>query len=72
MQKGLFKIMFWHNYFTSEPIFKIFAALFMTFGFQKDDNNIFLAVILKSEILKNAVSERWCSDSSQCNHTLLV
>ena len=28
--------------------------------------HIFLAVFHKSEILKNAVSERWCSDSNFC------
>ena len=39
--KGIFKIIFGHNYFTSEPIFKIFAALFTTFGLQKDDIVIF-------------------------------
>ena len=39
--KGLFKIIFGHNHFTSEPIFKIFAALFTTFGLQKDDMVVF-------------------------------
>ena len=65
MQKFLFKIIFGHHYFISDPIFKIFKALFITFGLQKDDMVIFFIVVLqKSEILKNAVSERWCTDSS--------
>ena len=52
----------WHNYFISEPIFKLFVALFRTHKLQKDG----MVVFQKSEILKkNAVSERWCSDSSQ-------
>ena len=61
----LFKIIFGQNYFISEPIFKTFAALFMTFGLQKDDMIIFLVVFQKSEILKTAVSERLCTDSTQ-------
>ena len=40
--KCLFKTIFGHNYFTSELIFKIFAALFRTFGLQKDDKVIFV------------------------------
>ena len=43
---------FW-AYFISEPIFKMFASLITTCGLQNDD--IF--------ILKNAVSERWCTDN---------
>ena len=39
--KGLFKIIFEHNYFTTEPIFKNFAAHFRTFGLQNDDIVIF-------------------------------
>ena len=49
-------------YIISEPIFKTFAALFTTFGLQKDD---MVMVFQNSEILKNAVSERWCTDSRQ-------
>ena len=30
-----------HNYFISEPIFKLSAALFTTFGLQKDEMVIF-------------------------------
>ena len=56
-------MIFWHNYFISEPIFKIFVALFRTHELQKD-GHVFLAVFQKSEISKNAVSEGWCSDSS--------
>ena len=54
---------FWHNYF-SEPIFKILATLFTTFGLQKDDMDIFALWCFKSEISKNVVSERWCTDSN--------
>ena len=40
-------------------------ALFKTFGLQNGDLLIFfLRSFRKSEISKNAVSERWCSDSS--------
>ena len=35
--KCLFKIIFGHNNFISESIFKIFATLFTTFRLQKDD-----------------------------------
>ena len=43
--KGLFKIFFGHNYFTSEPIFNFFVALFTTFGLQNDDiSHTFLVV----------------------------
>ena len=55
-------MIFGHNYFISEPIFKLFVANFRTHELQKD-GYIFLVVFQKSEILKNAVSERWCSDS---------
>ena len=64
MQKAYSKIIFGHNYITSEPIFNIFAALFRTVGLQKHDIVIFILVAFhETEILKNAVSERWCSDS---------
>ena len=43
-------------FFISEPIFNFFAALFTTFGLQKDDMVIFFLLFQKSEILKNAVS----------------
>ena len=33
--------------------------------------NIFLEVFQKSEILKNAVSESWCMNSSLFSHSLL-
>ena len=33
---------FWALIFFCEPIFKIFAAVFKTFGMQKDDNIIFV------------------------------
>ena len=39
--KGIFKIIFGHKYFISEPIFQNFAALFFTFGLQKDGMFIF-------------------------------
>ena len=41
MQKGLYKIIFGHKCFISEQIFKMFAALFTTFGMQKDYMVIF-------------------------------
>ena len=49
--KCLFKMIFGHNYFISEPIFKLFVVLFRTHELQKDGIN--------------AVFERWCSDSSR-------
>ena len=52
-----------HNNFISEPIFKLFMALFRTHELQKDGMLIF-SLWFSSEILKNAVSERWFSDSS--------
>ena len=58
--QSLLKIIFGHNYITSELIF---AAPFTTFVLQKDDSHIFLVMLVvfhKSEILKNAVSERRC------------
>ena len=39
--KCLFKIIFGHNYFISEPIFKIFVTLFTTLGLQKDDITLY-------------------------------
>ena len=40
-------------------------ALFKTYGMQNGDKVIFfLRFFQKSEILKNAVSGRWCLDSS--------
>ena len=41
MQKCLFKMIFWHTYFISEPIFKLFVALVRTHELQKDDMVIF-------------------------------
>ena len=61
--KCLFKMIFGHNYFISEAIFKLFVALFRTHELQKDGMVIFFVVFQKSEVSKNAVSERWCSDS---------
>ena len=59
MQKCLFKMIFGHNYFISEPIFKLFVALSRTHELQNDGMiHIFLVVFQKSEILKNAVSKR--------------
>ena len=37
MEKALLKITFWHKIFICQPIFKIFVALFKTFGKQNDD-----------------------------------
>ena len=34
-------MIFWHNYFISEPIFKLFVALFRTHELQKDGMVIF-------------------------------
>ena len=52
---------FGHNYFISEPIFKIIVT---TFGLQKLwHGHIFLVVFPQNEILKNTVSESWCTDS---------
>ena len=66
MEKALFKNIFLHKIFICLQIFKNFVALFKTFGMQNDDMLIFfLEVSQKSEILKNAVSGRWCSDSSK-------
>ena len=59
--KPLLRYKFGSVYFISKQIFKIFAALFTTFGLQNGD--IFLVVFQKSEILKNVVSERWFIDS---------
>ena len=41
MLKCLFKMIFGHNYFISEPIFKLFVALVRTHELQKDDMVIF-------------------------------
>ena len=57
--KSLFKNICLHKIFICEPIFKIFVALFKTFGMQNSDMLIFLEVFQKSEILENAVSGRW-------------
>ena len=49
--KCLFKMIFGHNYFISEPIFKLFVALFRTHGLQKSGIVIFFLVVFqKSEI----------------------
>ena len=40
-EKCLFKIILGHNYFITGPIFKLFEALFTTFGLQKDAMVIF-------------------------------
>ena len=58
-------MIFGHNYLISELIFKLFVALFRTKIVAKRCHcHIFLVVFQKSEISKNAVSERWCSDNS--------
>ena len=36
------------NFFIYEPIFKIFVALFTTFGLQKDDNIIFVCACFRT------------------------
>ena len=41
MKKALFKIIFSHKMFVCYPIFKIFEALFKTFGMQNVDMVIF-------------------------------
>ena len=41
MEKAIFKNIFLHNIFICQPIFKIFVALFMTFGMQIGDRLIF-------------------------------
>ena len=67
-------MIFGHNYPISELIFKLFVAHFRTHELQKDDMVIFFLlhiVFQKNEISKNAVSERWCSDSSSCFHPKL-
>ena len=56
MEKSPIQIIFWHRFFIYEPIFKIYVALFKTFGMQNVDLVMFLGVFQKSEILKNAVS----------------
>ena len=59
--KGLFKINFGHNHFLCEPIYKIFVALFRTFGLQKIDMVIFFlwcfikVRFLKMQFLKDGV-----------------
>ena len=47
----------------SESIFKIFAALYTTFGLQIDDMIIIFLLCFRKVVLKNAVSERWYRDS---------
>ena len=46
---------FGHNYFISEPIFKVFVALFRTHELQKDGIVIFFLCCFR----KVRVSERW-------------
>ena len=41
-------------------------SLFKTHGMQNGQGHSFLEVFQKSEILKNAVSGRWCLDSTFC------
>ena len=41
MEKALFKNIFLHKFFICQPIFKIFVALFKTFGMQNGDRLIF-------------------------------
>ena len=64
MEEALFKIICWRKIFICEPIFEIFVALFKTYGMQSGGMVIFfLRSFRKSEVLKNAVSGRWCLDS---------
>ena len=68
------KINLWHSFLISVDRFSFFKkkfwALFKTFRLQKDVMviNIFLEMFQKSEILKNAVSESWCMNSSLFSH----
>ena len=54
-------MIFGHNYFISEPIFKIFVALFRTYGLQKDGMVIFFLMCFrkvrfrKMQFLKDGV-----------------
>ena len=58
------KIIFGLYYFISKTNFQNFCSTFYDFWVAKRlHSHIFLVVFLKSEILKNAVSERWCTDS---------
>ena len=41
MEKALVRIIFGHKFFICRPIFKIFVALFTTFGMQNDDKITF-------------------------------
>ena len=69
--KGLLKIIFEHNIFISEPIFKFFAVLFRTFGMQeckRMTGSSSLAVFQKFVILKRTVSERWYMDSRSSSY----
>ena len=43
MEKALVQIIFGHIFFICEPIFKVFAALFKTFGMKKDDKVRFVS-----------------------------
>ena len=49
-------------------IFEFFAALFKTFGMQNHGMVIFVLRCFRKEILKKAVSLRWCMDSSSLCH----
>ena len=43
MEKALFKNIFLHNFFICQSIFKMFVALFKTFGMQNGDMLIFFS-----------------------------
>ena len=58
---------FGRNFFIYEPIFKIFMALFTTFGKQKDDNIIFVCGCFRTKICKKVVSKNWCKESRPCD-----
>ena len=61
MEKALFKNIFLHKIFICQPIFKIFVALFKTFGMQNGDMLIFFlrsfrkARFRKMQFLKDGV-----------------
>ena len=58
--------MFGHNHFISDLIFNFLRRLLQLLGCKRLTWSyiiIYLVVFQKSEILKNVVFERWCTDS---------
>ena len=53
MEKALVKIIFGHKMFICQPIFKVFVAVFTTFGMQ----NLLLGVFQNKVICKKADSK---------------